>query len=441
MDNFYIDRDTLSDLHLLDKDCDGLFDFFNQTITRGGEEALVDIFRDPLTDLEGIKRRQATIRFFMDYDRHIEFNRESADFVEHYLKKLNQSQRSSAFTILRSTFLQFFRSDGMYYVKKQGAKDLFSNLHNLRIICSKYHAGLDIPLVRDAKKNLEKIMENPLLAKGVEQPLQTFGRYTTEKIYYLIRKRYRKEIRFLLDFLYQSDAYRAVAMTALESGFTFPEYAEEESIQIDMEGLFHPLLKDPVANDVGVDSSRHVLFITGANMSGKSTLMKAIGIAVYLAHLGFPVPARSMKTSVLQGMISGINLSDNLQSGYSHFYSEVKRIKLVGEKLSSSGRILAIFDELFKSTNVKDAYDGSLRIIQALLPINTSFFIVSTHILEIADELAGCESISFKHLKTKIHDNNFSFDYQLQDGISRDRVGLWILEREGVFNLFKRKAP
>lgn len=439
MSNFYIDRDTLTDLHLLDKDGHGVFDFFNQTITKGGEEALFDLFRDPITDLKEIKRRQAIIHFFMDYG-HIEFNRESVDFVEHYLKKLNQPQSSSAFTMLRNTFQRFFRSDEMSYVKTQGAKDLFSNLNILRIIISKCQTEIDIPLMRDAKKHLEKIMENPLLAQGIERPLQKLGQYTTEKVYYLIQKRYREEIRLLLNFLYQSDAYRAIAITALESGFTFPQYAEEESTQIDLEGMFHPLLNNPIANNVALDSSRHVLFITGANMSGKSTLMKAVGIAVYLAHLGFPVPARSMKTSVLEGMVTAINLPDNLRSGYSHFYSEVKRIKLVGEKLSGSGHILAIFDELFKSTNVKDAYDGSLRIIQALLPIKTSFFIVSTHILEIADELAGSESISFKHLKTNIRGNNFSFDYQLQDGVSRDRVGLWILEREGVFDLFKQKA-
>jgi len=438
MSDFYIDRDTLTDLHLLDKDGDGVFDFFNQTITKGGEEALFDIFRDPITDLEEIKRRQATIRFFMDCG-HIEFNRESVDFVEHYLKKLNQPQTFSAFTMLRNTFQQFFRSDEMSYVKTQGAKDLFSNLHILSTIFSKCQTETDIPLIRDAKKHLEKIMENPLFAQGIERPLQKLARYTTEKVYYLIRKRYYEEIRSLLNFLYQSDAYRAIAITAQESGFTFPQYSDAESIQMDLRGLFHPLLKDPVANDVALDSSQHILFVTGANMSGKSTLMKAVGIAVYLAHLGFPVPAKSMETSILEGMVTAINLPDNLRSGYSHFYSEVKRIKLVGEKLSESGHILAIFDELFKSTNVKDAYDGSLRIIQALLPIKTSFFIVSTHILEIADKLADAESIAFKHLKTNIRDHNFSFDYQLQDGVSRDRIGLWILEREGVFDLFKQK--
>ncbi|NGM65116.1 hypothetical protein [Sphingobacterium sp. SGR-19] len=70
MSDFYIDRDTLTDLRLLDKDGDGVFDFFNQTITKGDEEALFDIFRDPITDLEEIKRRQATIRFFFGLRAH-----------------------------------------------------------------------------------------------------------------------------------------------------------------------------------------------------------------------------------------------------------------------------------------------------------------------------------------------------------------------------------
>lgn len=91
----------------------------------------------------------------------------------------------------------------------------------------------------------------------------------------------------------------------------------------------------------------------------------------------------------------------------------------------------------FKTTNVKDAYDGSLRILQALLPINTSFFVISTHILEVAEELAGQKQIAFRYLKTHTQGKGFRFDYRLQEGVSNDRIGLWILEKEGVFDLFK----
>jgi len=174
-------------------------------------------------------------------------------------------------------------------------------------------------------------------------------------------------------------------------------------------------------------------------MSGKSTLMKAVGIAVYLAHLGFPVPATRMDTCILDGLMTTINLADNVNDGYSHFYSEVKRVKLVAEQINQSDRLLVIFDELFRGTNVKDAYDGSLRIIQALSRLNNGFFMVSTHIVEVAQALAAHAKISFNYLRINMHGERPVFDYQLRSGITDDRIGLWILQNEGVFELLAAK--
>src|SRR3546814_20833413 len=75
--------------------------------------------------------------------------------------------------------------------------------------------------------------------------------------------------------------------------------------------------------------------------------------------LGFPVPATRMRTCVLDGLITTINLADNIGAGYSHFYTEVKRVKLVAERIQQTDRLLVIFDELFRGTNVKEAYERS----------------------------------------------------------------------------------
>jgi len=199
------------------------------------------------------------------------------------------------------------------------------------------------------------------------------------------------------------------------------------------------MVSRPVANYVILDAERRVNFITGANMSGKSTLMKAVGIAVYLAHLGFPVPASHMDTCVLDGLITTINLADNVNDGYSHFYSEVKRVKLVAQQINQSDRLLVIFDELFRGTNVKDAYDGSLRIIQALSGLDKGFFMISTHIVEVAHALSANGKISFGYLPTRMEEDKPVFDYQLRKGITDDRIGLWILQNEGVFELLAAK--
>jgi len=102
-------------------------------------------------------------------------------------------------------------------------------------------------------------------------------------------------------------------------------------------------------------------------------------------------------------------------------------------------KLLVIFDELFRGTNVKDAYDGSLRIIQALSGLNNGFFMVSTHIVEVAQALAAHAKISFNYLRINMDGERPVFDYQLRGGITDDRIGLWILQNEGVFELLAVK--
>ena len=132
-----------------------------------------------------------------------------------------------------------------------------------------------------------------------------------------------------------------------------------------------------------------------------------------------------------------INLSDHLSEGYSHFYAEVRRVKQVAKTISASKNIIVIFDELFRGTNVKDAYDASLAIITAFSKIRNSFFIVSTHITEVAKELEQHENIGFYYLETKMVSGKPVFSYQLKKGITEERMGMWIVENEGVLEILK----
>ena len=90
-------------------------------------------------------------------------------------------------------------------------------------------------------------------------------------------------------------------------------------------------------------------------MAGKSAFMKSFGVAVYMAHMGFPVAAEMMEFTVQDGLYTSINVSDNLNMGYSHFYAEVLRVKFVASEVAAGKNMVIILDELFKGTNVKDA--------------------------------------------------------------------------------------
>jgi len=172
-------------------------------------------------------------------------------------------------------------------------------------------------------------------------------------------------------------------------------------------------------------------------MAGKSSLLKSIGIAIYLSQLGFPVPAKSMRTSAFKGLITTINLADDIEQGHSHFYKEVLRVKHVAEKLNQSKDIFVIFDELFRGTNVKDAYDASLAIIAAFADVKTCFFVVSTHIVEVAHELSSLENINFRYMETIFEDTNPVNSYKLKQGITEERLGMWIVKNERILEIIK----
>ena len=198
------------------------------------------------------------------------------------------------------------------------------------------------------------------------------------------------------------------------------------------------LLPEPVAYDIELNQQNNFLFLTGANMAGKSTFIKAVGIAVYLAHLGMGVPAQKMELSLFDGVLSNINIEDNISKGESYFFNEVQRVKSTILKINDNKKWLVLIDELFKGTNVQDAMKCSSTVIKGLIKIKNSLFILSTHLYEIGEELKQYPNISFKYFETSVTDDQLDFNYQLKDGISNDRLGYLILKREKVIELLEK---
>jgi DNA mismatch repair ATPase MutS len=147
------------------------------------------------------------------------------------------------------------------------------------------------------------------------------------------------------------------------------------------------------------------------------------------------VPAKKLTTSIFDGLFTTINLTDNLNLGYSHFYSEVKRVKDLVIKMNSERNLFIIFDELFRGTNVKDAYDASLEIISSLAKIRDNFFFISTHILEVAEKLADNGSILFRCFESDLKDQQPVYDFKLKEGVSKERIGLLIIKNEKIIEM------
>lgn len=255
---------------------------------------------------------------------------------------------------------------------------------------------------------------------------------------HFVRYGYKHNMLDLVVLYAQIDAWYGMAKAVQQYGLVFPEFVQNEEPVIEARGLYHLLVNEPVAYDVVLNQKTNFLFLTGANMAGKSTFIKSAGAAVFLAHIGMGVPARQMKLTLFDGMLSNINVVDNISRGESYFYNEVQRIKATITKISDGKKWLILIDELFKGTNVQDAMKCSSTVIEGLLKMKHSLFILSTHLYEIGADLKKYPNIDFKFFETSVINDQLHFSYHLKDGISNDRLGYLILKREGVVEMLEK---
>ena len=164
-------------------------------------------------------------------------------------------------------------------------------------------------------------------------------------------------------------------------------------------------------------------------MAGKSTTLKALTLAVWLAHCGLPVPVKSMICPLYEGIYTSINLPDSLRDGRSHFMAEVLRIKEVMQKAVTGKRCLVVLDEMFRGTNAKDAFEASVAVNELLKSFFHCHFLISTHILEYAKAFEKDSSCCFYYMEAEIIDDAFVCPHRLLPGISEARVGYWVVKK------------
>lgn len=437
---FDTDQQTLADLSLTTLNGQPAIYQIFKPVTLGGTALLKDMFDRPLNDIEAIQQRLDAIQFIGRQQFAPDLNKEEADFIEHYLKTYPRAETTSKIRVIRTAIKNRFKPTNAYYITTRGVRLLTAQIistgevlqsvkHNLPVILAEYR---ELALALAAHIRLH------LVQKSIVG--RVFSATEMEELDYIYRYQQAEAVKHFMASLYQLDVFIAAAKTAREMNFTYPELITAATPELTLQGFFHPFINNPVANNIAFNSGQNLCFITGANMAGKSTVLKSIGIGVYLAHIGFPVPAAAMRTTVFNGMFSTINLADNIMAGHSHFYREVLRIKEVAHKTGSVKNILVIFDELFRGTNVKDAYDASLAIIKAFAKVKDSVFMLSTHIVEVADELQNADNIFFRCLTTGIKDQKAVYNYKLQPGISHERLGMRIIEDEGLVDMIQAQV-
>jgi DNA mismatch repair ATPase MutS len=232
------------------------------------------------------------------------------------------------------------------------------------------------------------------------------------------RARHGGEVETWLRHVGEFEALSALATYAYEHpADPFPELAETDGPPVyEAEALAHPLIPaaTAVANDVALGASPQVLIVSGSNMSGKTTLLRSIGVSAVLALMGAPVRAGRLRLSPV-AIGATLRIEDSLQAGRSRFYAEVIRLG----QIVATARIrptLFLFDELFHGTNSHDRTEGARGLLRSLVHLN-AIGLVTTHDLalaEIGEQLAP--TAGNVHFDDTLVDDEMRFDYCLKAG-------------------------
>ncbi|MBZ4189385.1 MutS-related protein [Niabella beijingensis] len=420
------DEQTMKDLGMFGKhDGSGIYDIYNRSHTRGGEALLEQLFRNPLSDKEAINRRSGIIEKLAASGIAFPFNVSLFDMAEKYLAHGAPDATKNTEGTLGEKELQ------------NGVNAVIGLIRQTRAFIDRDDVRAIGPYTEEREK-MEGLLSDPVFEPVLKSPDREKLSYGAVTAYdALFRLTERARVEELLKHIYYLDVCISVAGAASERKFVFPRALDKGVCELRLEGVYHPSLKAPVGNNIIMNVSRNVIFLTGANMAGKSTFLRSLSTALYLAHMGFPVAAEAMEFSVLDGIYTTVNLPDNLGIGASHFYAEVLRVKKMATELSSGKSFFILFDELFRGTNVKDALEATVAVINGFATRNNSLFIVSSHIVEAGPALETKKNIDFLYLPTRMNGYTPEYTYKLEQGITDDRHGMVIIRNEGILDLLK----
>lgn len=420
---------------------DDVLPFFNYTNNKNSASCLLSLLKKvPGTEAE-VQERQAITQGMLDNWHILE------DFT---YRRLDLIEVNALFEdILRKRFIE---DDGTIFSSlKLRLFDTERNRMESRLVQS-------ILLFSDIqRKYLSRINKNKFpqsFIKQLQNALSFLNKLRLEKHAELIKEDHftisvivaysqllnqleAKEIKSFWEFFFTFESYWSIAKGTLANNFSFPSFSNDRFM---VEDFYHPAVENPIKNTLALDARENVLLLTGPNMSGKSTLLKAISLCVYLSHAGFAVPASTCVTPHFDSIAIAINLSDSLRDGYSHFMAEIENLKAVIWAAESPKKCFAVFDEIFRGTNVDDALDITQTTVNGLAKSKGSFFFISTHMLQLEEQLGSKsnESIKKYYIECVLDNDVPRFSYKLKEGWSQLKIGRLLFEKEGLAALLGR---
>ena len=216
--------------------------------------------------------------------------------------------------------------------------------------------------------------------------------------------------------------------------YSFPEFSSEK-FMLKASQLGHPLIRPSkrINNDFNLNNETGVIIITGANMAGKSTFLRTIGVNMIMGMVGAPVCATRMQFKPVE-IFSNMRTSDSLFNDESYFFAELKRIKAILDEIDKGKELLIILDEILKGTNSVDKLAGSKKLVKRLLRQNTNA-IIATHDLKLTEiENEYPDKVLNKCFEITIDNNEMEFDYKLRDGVTSIMNATFLMTKMGIID-------
>lgn len=469
---------------------DSLFQSINRTVTLKGKSLLIKWFTKPLTHKEDILNRQQAVQELMTksfFRQHFYVTGVDGKHKEKDVEQLHElSARTTHFSEGLLWRILIWVIPCLWLVTIAGLiwgnfsfgvlgimfaiGFLIANIHTKRI--TKLHNTVDrmnklLYVYSQLMEQVEKESFQSTHLKQVQRSLLFDDLYASQTIKRLsaiiagLDQRFNMAL-IVLNFIYLRDMRHVMQLEkwiklhaehfdawfdalaeidALSSlgGFAFnhPDYIYPEIADhyFQMEGrhLGHPLLhRDKcVRNDISIAGSPYFLVVTGANMAGKSTYLRTVGVNFLLACIGAPVCAQSL-TLYPANLVTSLRTADSLTANESYFFAELKRLKMIIDRLNQGEELFIILDEILKGTNSKDKQKGSLALVKQLIS-KQSCGIIATHDLLLGMlEQEFPDEIKNYRFEADITNDELTFSYRLREGIAQNMNASYLMKKMGI---------
>lgn len=323
---------------------------------------------------------------------------------------------SELFAIIESESFESLRLNGMQQALKKDSKTASKAISQLK----SYGDNLDQSFTVAGF-----ILLNPLFFWNV---------IYTRKIEKWVDE-YKDNLSIWFDTLAEFDSLISLANFSYNHpDYTYPEIAD--SFIFDGKDMGHPMLHRDVCvrNDVKLDKRPFFLVVTGANMAGKSTYLRTVGINHTLACIGAPVCATSLKFYP-NHLVTNLRTSDSLNDNESYFFAELKRLKMIIDRLQSGEDLFIILDEILKGTNSEDKQKGSIALMKQLVSLDGNG-IIATHDLLLGElEKQYPQAVKNYRFEADIKDEHLTFSYKIREGVAQNMNACFLMKKMGITGL------